>query len=105
MCIRDRVNADCRAKGCTPSELQQRRIAVVGELAAARLQVLDEERLAWTLRVQTYFAQRAAVLSDESLSDASKRRNVQMLQHQSFSEEERLRLPAYEQMMDQPASP
>jgi len=82
-------------RGCTKQELHQQRAAVVGEAAADRLQALDEQRASWASRVEAYVAQRAAILSDRSLTDAGKATQLNQLMQRDFNAHEQLRLPAF----------
>jgi len=91
----ERVTTECVQRGCTKQELHQQRAAVVGEAAADRLQALDEQRASWASRVEAYVAQRAAILSDRSLTDAGKATQLNQLMQRDFNAHEQLRLPAF----------
>lgn len=92
----ERIDALCMQERCTADQLYQQRAALVGVPAAKRLQALDEERAAWTARVNTYLAQRTLILGDDALTESVKQAQIQRLKQGGFSEEEQLRLPAFE---------
>lgn len=91
-----RIETLCRQQGCSPDQLRQHRAALVGDDAAARLQVLDVQRAAWADRVSAYLAQRATLHADPSLTEEDKQAQLQRLQQGNFTPEERLRLSAFE---------
>jgi lipase chaperone LimK len=92
----EQINTDCKKSHCAPDQLHSLRENVVGPEAADRLQALDDRRAAWNTRVSNYAQQRASILGMQGLSDQDKQAQIQQLQQQDFSVQERLRLAAFE---------
>lgn len=98
----EQVKDVCQRQGCTADQLHQMRADLVGPEAADRLQTLDDQRAAWKGRVDEYLAQREVILANSSYTDGDKQTQIQQLQQNTFTTQEQLRLPAFEQMHDQP---
>ncbi|WP_279631303.1 lipase secretion chaperone, partial [Pseudomonas aeruginosa] len=56
------------------------------------------QRSAWKGRLDDYFAEKSRIEGNTGLSEADRRAAVERLAEQRFSEQERLRLGALEQM-------
>lgn len=88
------VTQEWRDKGGTPQELREARVQLVGVEAADRLEALDQRRAQWAQRVIAYREQRAAMLSDASLSPSQRQQAMELLRGRSFTQQELLRLDA-----------
>ncbi len=87
-----------RAEDASPSEIFSVRQKVLGSEYAARMQVVDRERSEWKLRVRDYLVRRGAVLG-ATMSSVDKDTAINDLRSHMFSERERLRLKAYEDLL------
>lgn len=83
-------------------ELRQIRSNLVGEEAAARLEVLDQENADWDGRMKDWYAQRAALMKNANLSQTDRERQLEDLRKSRFANEaERMRVEALERIRDQ----
>ncbi|MEB3753260.1 lipase secretion chaperone [Acinetobacter sp. MD2(2019)] len=95
------LTAELKAQHATPEQIQDMRIDLVGREAAQRLETLDQNRQAWNSRVSQYLTERDNILKSND-SDSSKQQQIQQLQQQQFStQQERIRLKAFETTHDQ----
>lgn len=90
----DALTADWKARGGSPQELRAAREQLVGPEAANRLEALDRQRSAWTIKLQSYDAQSQALQTDATLSDTQRQQALAQLRHQLFTPQEQLRLQA-----------
>ena len=89
--------AAMRAKGASDDEVYRMRSKAFSPEAAARLADLDRDEAAWKNRIATYLAERSQLLSTKANApEADRLAALQQLQQSQFSEDERRRLPAYE---------
>ncbi len=98
-------DADCRKRGCSAAQLHAERVAEVGEAAAERLDAMDAENTAWQQRVQGFLQQRQQILASPSYSPEDKQAQIEQLQSQQFTPNERLRLAAYTPVSTKAATP
>lgn len=90
--------AEMRAKGATDDEIYRMRSKEFTPEAAARLADLDREEADWKRRIANYLGERSQLLKTLANAPESELQMALMrLQQSQFSEEERRRLPAYEQ--------
>jgi len=85
---------EARAAGV--EERRAVRAARLGATVAQRLVDLDDERARWAARVDAFRRARDAVLADDVLDDASRRRALSGILERDFSEPERRRVRALE---------
>nr|WP_263630098.1 lipase secretion chaperone [Pseudomonas aeruginosa] len=90
--------AALQAAGAGPEAIRQMRQQLVGAEATTRLEQLDRQRSAWKGRLDDYFAEKSRIEGNAGLSEADRRAAVERLAEERFSEQERLRLGALEQM-------
>jgi|SRR5690554_163467 len=76
--------------------LQQIRENVVGREAADRLAKLDQQRAEWQERADSWMTERERILSNSSISDMDKEKQINSLRAERFSPEEELRIKALE---------
>lgn len=88
------------AAGGDSEALRSMRIKEYGEEAAERFESLDQERLAWKKRVDTYLDERKKVLDLKSGNEVDSEA-IQALREQHFEGAELIRIQAYERMHDQ----
>ncbi|MHA6493311.1 lipase secretion chaperone [Pseudomonas borbori] len=93
-----RQTAKLQAEGANPAQIRQLRQQLVGAEATQRLEALDQKRQAWQQRLERYSAAKAAIEANEGLSATDKTAAIEQLAEQGFSEQERLRLGAAEQL-------
>jgi lipase chaperone LimK len=90
--------AAMRAKGASDDEVYRLRAKEFDAPAADRLAALDREEAQWKQRIAQYQAARSQLLaSPPTAADPEHQTALLNLQRGQFSEEERRRLPAYEQ--------
>lgn len=85
-----------RAAGASEDDIYRMRAKALDPQAASRLAEVDREEKAWKDRIAAYLNERNRVLAS-SKPESDKQLALGQLQQTQFSEEERLRLPAYEQ--------
>ena len=86
-----------RAKGGSEDDVYRMRAQALDPQAAARLADVDREEAAWKSRIARYLEERSRLLqSQPNASESERQASLAQLQHNSFSEAERLRLAAYE---------
>ncbi|WP_049312735.1 lipase secretion chaperone, partial [Pseudomonas aeruginosa] len=90
--------AALQAAGAGPEAIRQMRQQLVGAEATTRLEQLDRQRSAWKGRLDDYFAEKSRIEGNTGLSEADRCAAVERLAEERFSEQERLRLGALEQM-------
>lgn len=84
-----------RANGASDDDAYRMRAAALNPEAAARLAEVDREEAAWKSRIAGYLAERSKVLN-ANLSDAGRQAAIQQLRDSRFSQQEQMRLAAYE---------
>ena len=90
--------ADMRAQGASDDDIYRMRAKEFNPEAAARLADLDREEADWKRRIARYLSERSQLLQAQANAPESDRQMALMkLQQSQFSEEERRRLPTYEQ--------
>lgn len=90
--------AQMRAKGATDDEVYRLRAKEFDAPAADRLAALDREEVQWKQRIAQYLAARSQLMAvPATAADPEHQTALLDLQRAQFSEEERRRLPAYEQ--------
>ncbi|MEN9436154.1 MAG: hypothetical protein RIR09_809 [Pseudomonadota bacterium] len=90
--------AQMRAKGATDDEVYRLRAKEFDAPAADRLAELDRDEAQWKQRIAQYLAARSQLLaSPATAADPDHQTALSNLQRTQFTEEERRRLPAYEQ--------
>ncbi|HEX4869715.1 MAG TPA: lipase secretion chaperone [Moraxellaceae bacterium] len=94
------LTQDWKKRGGTPAELRQIRESIVGAEAADRLESLDRENAQWDQRMNSWYAERAAVLANKSLSEQDRQAQLEALRNSRFSEAERARVQSLELMRD-----
>ncbi|MBN8087517.1 lipase secretion chaperone [Vibrio vulnificus] len=77
-----------------------KRVELVGEAGAQRLEVLDQNRAEFDRVFQHYLVQRSAILDDLGLSDEQKRQQIKMLRETSFDAKQWRRIEALERIAD-----
>ena len=87
--------AQIRAKGATDQDIYQLRAKAFSPEAAARLAEVDREEAQWQARIKAYLAQRNQI-KQTTQSEAQQLAAIFALRQQQFSEQEQIRLPAYE---------
>lgn len=87
--------AQIRAKGGTDQDIYQLRAKAFSPEAAARLAEVDREEAQWQARIKAYLAQRNQI-RQSAQSEAQQLAAIAALRQQQFSEQEQIRLPAYE---------
>jgi len=87
-----------KSEGASEEEIHEVRQQAHGIEAAERLQALDNSRAKWQQRVNDYIAAKSQIEMDEQFSEDEKQQAIFNLQSESFSEQERMRLKAYELM-------
>ncbi|VXC64583.1 lipase secretion chaperone [Pseudomonas sp. 9Ag] len=87
------------ASGGNPTDLRQLRQQLVGNAAAARLEQLDAKRQAWQARVTAYREEKLQIERSQGLGQADKRAAISRLATERFTEHERQRLQAAEQLV------
>lgn len=98
----EQLSAEWRARGGSAAELRQIRLNLVGAEATERLEALDRENLEWQRRINLYLTEHQKILNNPSWSAEQKQLMILSLRRQQgFTEQEQLRLPAFEQMAAQ----
>ncbi|MCQ4279687.1 lipase secretion chaperone [Pseudomonas stutzeri] len=87
------------ASGGNLTDLRQLRQQLVGNAAAARLEQLDAKRQAWQARVTAYREEKLRIERSRGLGQADKRAAISRLATERFTEHERQRLQAAEQLV------
>lgn len=86
-----------RSKGASEDDIYRMRATALSPEAAARLADVDREENEWRQRIAAWRAERMRVLdSVRALPATDRERALQQLRQARFSEDEQLRLPAYE---------
>lgn len=86
-----------RDKGASEDDIYRMRATALSPEAAARLADVDREDNEWRQRIAAWRAERRRVLdSVRTLPATDQERALQQLRQARFSEDEQLRLPAYE---------
>ncbi|MDA8485814.1 lipase secretion chaperone [Pseudomonas resinovorans] len=91
--LRLQVGALQKAGG-TPEQVRQLRQQLVGAEATIRLEALDQQRLQWQQRLQSYLKERSRIEASEGLSQSDKATAIARLEEEGFNPQERLRLQA-----------
>lgn len=90
--------AALHARGGSPDELRALRERLVGPEAASRLADLDTRRADWQARVDEFRSERARIVADQSRTQAERATAVSALLASRFSEPERLRVQALDEI-------
>jgi lipase chaperone LimK len=86
-----------RANGASDDEVYRMRAKELDPQAASRLAEVDQDELAWKNRIAAYLSERSKVLKAQAdMPDSERQAALTQLQQSQFTEEERRRLPAYE---------
>lgn len=89
---------EMRAKGASDDEVYRMRSKEFSPEAATRLAEVDREEAAWKKRIASYLAERNQLLAAQANAPESDRQMALLhLQQAQFNDDERRRLPAYEQ--------
>jgi len=96
-----KLTQEMKEQGASMEDIFDYNSQEFGQQAAERLKVLDENRQAWQLKVQSYLAEKQTILAQENLSEIEKIDKINMLKSGQFSDQEQARLPAFE-LMQQP---
>ncbi|MDH4871923.1 lipase secretion chaperone [Pseudomonas sp. BN515] len=83
-----------REAGGSPEQIRQLRQQLVGAEATIRLEALDQQRLQWQQRLQSYLKERSRIEASEGLSQSDKAAAIAQLEEEGFNPQERLRLQA-----------
>lgn len=83
-----------RDAGGSPEQVRQLRQQLVGAEATIRLEALDQQRLQWQQRLQSYLKERSRIEASEGLSQGDKATAIARLEEEGFNPQERLRLQA-----------
>lgn len=94
------LTADWKQRGGSAAELRQIRESLVGAEAADRLETLDKDRAAWGQRMDSWYAERDAILANKNLSEIDRQRQLTELRNSRFGADERLRVESLERMRD-----
>lgn len=94
------LTQEWKQRGGSPAELRQIRESVVGTEATDRLEALDRENAQWDQRMNGWFAERAAILANTSLSDQDRQAQVESLRNDRFNDTERIRVKSLEIIHD-----
>lgn len=87
-----------RAKGASEDDIYRMRTKELNPEAAARLAEVDREEMAWKARIADYLNERNKLLKTHAdWSESERQQAMSQLQQSRFDENERRRLPAYEQ--------
>ena len=98
----EQKTAEWKARNGSAAELRQIRLDLVGIEATERLEAVDQENLQWQRQVDSYLREYHKINSNPQWSAEQKQLMVISLRRQQgFSEEQQLRLPAFEQMAAQ----
>ena len=92
---------DWKTRNGKPEELRAIREQLVGAEATDRLEALDKERAAWDGRMNDFFAQRDAIMKNQSLSEQDRQKQVNDLKLKNFNEQERVRVETLTTIHDQ----
>ena len=99
------LTADLKSQNASAQELHQMRVNLVGTEATGRLETLDTQRNQWQKQVSSYLSERDSILKS-GMSDSAKSTAITNLRQQQFSsEQDRLRLNAFETIHDQGGKP
>ena len=90
--------AKLQAEGANAAQIRQLRQQLVGAEATLRLEALDQKRQTWNQRVSRYLTEKAGIEANQGLGASDKAEAIAQLAEAGFSEQERLRLEAAEQL-------
>lgn len=88
---------NARKNGASESQIYQLRAQKIGAEAAERLSTVDKEEAQWRSRIDTYLAEKNTLQNNAQLAPADREQAIQRLRAERFSEQEQLRLSAYEE--------
>lgn len=94
------LTSDWKQRGGSAAELRQIRENLVGAEAADRLETLDKDRANWGQRMDSWYAERDAILANKNLSEIDRQRQLTELRNSRFGADERLRVESLERMRD-----
>lgn len=86
-----------RKNGASDAQIYQLRTHKLGAEAAERLSVVDKEELQWRTRIDSYLAERNILQTNAQLPSADRDQAISRLRNERFSEQEQLRLSAFEE--------
>tara|TARA_R110001592_G_scaffold62252_2_gene190371 strand:- start:9568 stop:10662 length:1095 start_codon:yes stop_codon:yes gene_type:complete len=89
-----------KASGGSQQEIKALRTEMLGAEAAERFDLLDQERADWSQRIESYLQKRAAILSNEGLSEEAKQQQINELRQNDFDSREQIRIGVYERKAD-----
>jgi lipase chaperone LimK len=92
------AEADVRANGGSPAEVQALRERLAGPEVAGRLAELDAKREQWQTRVAGFRADRERIAKDPSLDPPAREAAVRALLERSFTPAERRRVEALDRL-------
>ena len=95
------LTQDMKKNGANESEIFEYNSQEFGQAAAERLQKLEKEREKWQEKVNGYLLSKNNILSDELLTEQEKAEKVERLKNDTFSAQEKKRLPAFEIMANE----
>lgn len=90
--------AALQADGGSAAQVQALRQQLVGNQAAGRLQVLDQQRQKWQQRLERFQQEKSAIDNNPGIGSSDKQAAIQRLAEEQFDEHERLRLDASAQL-------
>jgi lipase chaperone LimK len=79
-----------------PANLQRMRENLLGQEAAERLAMLDQERAEWQQRMDSWLREREAILSNPGISEADKEKQIDTARARLFNEQEQIRVRSLE---------
>lgn len=82
--------------GTSPEEVNQARVRLVGEDAAARLQDLDERRYRWNERLEAWLRERADLIASSSWDEITTQNEIDLQRSRYFSPAELNRVRSLE---------
>lgn len=90
--------AALQADGGSAAQVQALRQQLVGNQAAGRLQVLDQQRQKWQQRLERFQQEKSVIDNNPGIGSSDKQAAIQRLAEEQFDEHERLRLDASAQL-------
>ncbi len=91
-----KVTQNMKNSGASQQDVFDYNSQEFGQEAAQRLQALDDKRQVWQQKVDSFLVNKKNILSDDSLTEVEKSENITQLKNSQFSQQEKIRLPAFE---------
>lgn len=88
---------NARKNGASEAQIYQLRTQKIGAEAAERLSTVDKEEAQWRSRIDTYLAEKNTLQKNTQLTPTDREQAIQRLRAERFSEQEQLRLSAFEE--------